>query len=133
MQSLLDKAYAQVRALPSSQAAMAMRGPAPARKNQTGKTAMSKRNIWGIQVGAFYTRKPAASLAKEISRKYARILKNGQVTIMPLQKSRNRILYRARILGIRKQEAYRACRSLKKYKRPCMLVKLPAQLEIAAS
>ena len=133
MQGLLNKAYAEVRTLPSSQVAMAMRRPGPASKNQTSTTATQRRNIWGIQVGAFYTRKPAASLAKEISRKYARILKNGQVTIMPLQKSRNRILYRARILGIRKQEAYRACRSLKKYKRPCMPVKLPANLEIAAS
>ena len=126
MQSLLNKAYAQVRAVPSSQFINTPRRLGPGRKNPTGRSAMPKRNIWGIQVGAFYTHKPAASLAKEISRKYARFLKNGQVTIMPLQKSRNRTLYRARILGIRKQEAYRACRSLKKYKRPCMPVKLPA-------
>ena len=133
MQNLLNKAYTQVRAVNSSQVIKASHRRLTPRKNLIGRTELPKRDIWGIQVGAFYTRKPAASLAKEISRKYARILKNGQVTIMPLQKSRNRILYRARILGIRKQEAYRACRSLKKYKRPCMPVKLPANLEIAAS
>lgn len=133
MQSLLNKAYAKVRTVTSSQVIRTSHRQPSRRKNQIGRTAIPKRDIWGIQVGAFYTRKPATSLAKEISRKYARILKNGQVTIMPLRKSRNRILYRARILGIRKQEAYRACRSLKKYRRPCMPVKLPVQLEIAAS
>ena len=133
MQGLLNKAYAKVRAIPSPQAIKTSHLRLPTRKNPLRRSALPKSDIWGIQVGAFYTRKPAASLATEISRKYARILKNGQVTIMPLKKSRNRILYRARILGIRKQEAYRACRSLKKYRRPCMPVKLPAQLEIAAS
>ena len=133
MQSLLNKAYAKVRAIPSPKVIETSHLRLAPRKKPLRGSALPKRDIWGIQVGAFYTRKPAASLATEISRKYARILKNGQGTIMPLQKSRNRILYRARILGIRKQEAYRACRSLKKYRRPCMPVKLPAQLEIAAS
>ncbi len=133
MQSLLNKAYAKVHTMPSSQVIKTSHLRLPSRKNPIRGTTLPKRDIWGIQVGAFYTRKPAASIATEISRKYARILKNGQVTIMPLQKSRNRILYRARILGIRKQEAYQACRSLKKYRRPCMPVKLPVQFEIAAS
>ena len=133
MQNLLNRAYTQVREGFPSRATITSMRRERSYKSQTGRKVTSKRDIWGIQVGAFYTRKPAASLAKEISRKYARILKNGQITIMPLQKSRNRILYRARILGMQKQEAYRACRSLKKYRRPCMPIKLPGSSEIAAS
>ena len=53
-----------------------------------------------MQVGAFYNRKPALNLAKKISNKYSKVLKGGYVRVMPLRKSRNRILYRARIIGI---------------------------------
>jgi len=137
MKTLLNRAYVQVRGANPALIAKATPRKSPPKKNQSArrvasKQSASKESVWGIQVGAFYTRKPAASIAQEISRKYARILKQGQITIMPLQKSRNRTLYRARILGLKKRDAYRACRSLKKYKRPCMPVKLPADIEIAA-
>ncbi|MDG2033808.1 MAG: D-alanyl-D-alanine carboxypeptidase, partial [Rhodospirillales bacterium] len=49
MQSLLNKAYAQVRAVPSSQFINTPRRLGPGRKNQTGRSGMPKRNIWGIQ------------------------------------------------------------------------------------
>ena len=130
MRTLLNRAYREVRGEPP---ALIAKAPSkPKQRTVRSSAAATKEGVWGIQVGAFYTRKPAASIAQEISRKYARILKEGQITIMPLQKSRNRTLYRARILGLKKRDAYRACRSLKKYKRPCMPVKLMANIEIAA-
>jgi len=97
------------------------------------KTTISiNKRIWGVQVGAFYTRKPALKLAKIISKKHANVLTGGQIKIMPLLKSRNRTLYRSRILGIGKRNAYRACRILKKYGKPCLTINLHPDTEVAS-
>ncbi len=95
--------------------------------------AKSADPIWGIQVGAFYTKSPAVDLARKISKTYAHVLGGGQITIMPLEKSRNRVLYRARILGVEKIHAYQTCRLMKKHKKPCLEVKLPGTVELAES
>jgi D-alanyl-D-alanine carboxypeptidase len=91
-----------------------------------------KNRVWGIQVGAFYTKKPALSIAHKISKKYNNILNGGQIKVMPLHKSRNRILFRARIVGIKKRDAYRTCRLLRKNRQPCLELDLPTTLEIAS-
>jgi D-alanyl-D-alanine carboxypeptidase len=92
----------------------------------------AKDRIWGIQVGAFYTRKPALTIARTISNKYAKVLKGGKVTVMPLRKSRNRVLYRARIVGLDRRNAYRTCRLLKKHRKPCLELNLPGDVEVAS-
>jgi D-alanyl-D-alanine carboxypeptidase len=92
----------------------------------------AKDRIWGIQVGAFYTRKPALTIARTISNKYAKVLKGGKVTVMPLRKSRNRVLYRARIVGLDRRNAYRTCRLLKKHRKPCLELNLPGDIEVAS-
>lgn len=99
----------------------------------SAKPAESADPIWGVQVGAFYTKSPAVDLARKISKKYAHVLGGGQITIMPLKKSRNRVLYRARILGVEKIHAYQTCRLMKKHKKPCLEVKLPGTVELAES
>ena len=91
-----------------------------------------KESIWGIQVGAFYTQKPAVKQAKTVFYKFTKLLSNGQISIMPLQKDRSRILYRARILGISMRAAYRACRILKRQRQACMPLRLPGIVEIAS-
>ena len=102
-------------------------------KPSTKSSAKPGESIWGIQVGAFYTHRPAAKLAGEVSKKYARSLGGGgRITIMPLKKARNPTLYRARILGIGKKRAYRTCRLLKKHRKPCLELRLPATIELAA-
>ncbi len=105
------------------------------RKLSTARTKRSSKNkdrIWGIQVGAFYTRKPAFNIARDVSNKYASVLNGGKVKVMPLRKSRNRILYRARILGLNRRNAYRTCRLLKKHRKPCLELNLPATVEVAS-
>ena len=94
--------------------------------------APNNKRIWGVQVGAFYNRKPALNLAKKISSKYSKVLKGGYVRVMPLRNSRNRILYRARIIGIGKRNAYRTCIVLKKYRKPCLAINLPSNTEVAS-
>lgn len=107
---------------------------AETKKKPKRKVSKSKstNNIWGIQVGAFYSKRPAYKLATTITKKYASVLGQGKIKVMPLQKSRNRVLYRARILGIGKRTAYRACRLLKKNSRPCLELRLPGQVELAS-
>ena len=102
------------------------------KSNNKKASIPSNKRIWGVQVGAFYTRKPALKLAKIISKKYANVLKNGHIKVMPLRKSRNRILYRSRIIGVGKHNAYRACKILKKYHKPCLTINLRPNTEVAS-
>ena len=90
------------------------------------------KRIWGVQVGAFYNRKPALALAKTISKRYAKTLKGGHIKVMPLLKSRNRVLYRARIIGIGQRNAHRTCKILKKYRKPCLAINLHPSTEVAS-
>jgi len=96
------------------------------------KKILKKRGIWGIQVGAFYKREPAVVLVKNLFRKHKNLFSQGQITIMPMLKSGNRILYRARILGINMKTAYKACRILKRSRQACMPLRLPGNIQIAS-
>ena len=71
-------------------------------------------------------------LAAKVMKKYAKYLQGGRVALVPLAKRRNRVLYRARILGLGKAGAYRACRVLESHQRDCMELKLPAPIELAS-
>ena len=95
-------------------------------------SVINKKRIWGVQVGAFYNRKPALNLAKKISSKYRRKLHGSNIVIMPLKKSRNRVLYRARIIGLDKKNAYNVCKLLKRKGKPCLEIILPAATEVAS-
>jgi D-alanyl-D-alanine carboxypeptidase len=124
MKRLLDKGFAAS----ASAVNIARAAPKP-RKRKARRPAPRQENIpdeWSIQVGAFYTRSPASKLAGKVMKKYANYLRGGRVAIMPLAKRRGRILYRARILGIGKAGAYKACRVLESHKRDCMELKNPA-------
>ena len=86
---------------------------------------------WGIQVGAFARYDPALQIARRAVSKVPRYLKNGIVKVVPLKKRNRRPLYRGRILGISKKEAYRACRALKKHKISCMALRLKESVQLA--
>ena len=103
-----------------------------ARTKPSKTAARSKDRIWGIQVGAFYSHKPALNIARDVSQKYAKVLKGGKIKVMPLSKLRNRTLFRARIVGLDRRNAYRTCRLLKKPRKPCLELNLPASIEIAS-
>ncbi len=127
MINLLNRTFKKV-----GQPVLMAKAPDTKSKNKNPGKLTAENDIWGIQVGAFYSKNPAYKLAKTISQKYARVLSKGKIKVMPLQKSRNRVLYRARILGIGKRTAYRACRLLKKNRRPCLELRLPGQIELAS-
>lgn len=130
MKRLLDKGFAAS----ASATQIARAAPKPAKRK--ARRATPRRNnapdVWGIQIGAFYTRGPASEAAGKVLKKYATYLQGGRVAIMPLAKRRGRVLYRARILGIGKASAYRACRVLESHKRDCMELKIPPSIELAS-
>ena len=90
------------------------------------KTIATKttRDTWGIQVGAYKRYDPALEMAKKVARLAPQHLADGHVTVTPLKKRNGRALYRARIVGIGKRDAYRACRVVKKKRIGCMELRL---------
>jgi D-alanyl-D-alanine carboxypeptidase len=88
---------------------------------------------WAIQVGAYYSRAPAFDAARNVKRRLETILARGRITIMPLKRSRNRILYRARIVGLDRRSAVSACRLLKRERKPCLPMRVPSGFEVAVA
>ena len=83
----------------------------------------SKGGTWGIQVGAYKKYSPAFAIAKKAVSRAPSYLKSGTIQIDKLRKRRS-TLYRARIVGIDKRQAYRACRQLKAKRIDCMELKV---------
>jgi D-alanyl-D-alanine carboxypeptidase len=123
MAKLLDKGFRRLN--PTTQVAQTQTRKKPRKKTPTGR--------WGIQVGAYASYAPALEIARKAVAKVPRYLKNGIVKVIPLKKRNRRPLYRGRILGISKKEAYRACRALKKYKISCMALRLKASVQLASA
>ena len=133
MKKLLNKAYNKVSAEKLTHVVNRIKNT---NKNnlysRTKRNRVSNESIWGIQVGAFYRRKPAVALVKKLFSKHMNLFSEGQITIMPLQKSGDRTLYRARILGIPMKSAYKACRILKRHRQACMPLRLPGNVQLAS-
>ena len=60
-------------------------------------------------------------------------LYNGKIRVVPLQKKKRKPIYRARILGLTKHQAYRSCRILKRRKINCMELKMKQPLQQLAA
>ena len=129
MKDLLDRGFANYRRPLRAARKMPVRPPRQSRTN-SGRV---KRNIWGVQVGAYYSKQPALTVARDISLRYAKILGGGRIAVMPLQKSPQRILYRARIVGIARRNAYRTCRLMKRHKKPCLEIQIRTKVEVATA
>lgn len=84
---------------------------------------------WGIQVGAYKTTEPAYKIAQLAIEKAPDLLIDGQIRIVPLKKGTRTLVYRARILGITKRQAYRACKLLKRRKINCMELRMKEPLQ----
>jgi D-alanyl-D-alanine carboxypeptidase len=79
---------------------------------------------WGVQVGAYPKHASASGIASKAVDMVPDLLEEGIVKVVPLTKGKRRPLYRARILGIDKQQAYEACRQLEAEKVPCMVLQV---------
>ena len=86
-------------------------------------------DLWAVQVGAFSRADQARSAAKDAIARATSYLSDGQVRIVPLQQRSGTVLHRARIVGISKTDAYRACRIIK----DCMALKATFSPELAST
>lgn len=104
-----------------------------ARAKPKAKTKLAKNRRWGVQVGAFARYAQAFEAARSAIEAVPASLRHGKIKVVLLRKRNGKTLQRARIHGISKKQAYRACRSLKKRKKPCMELRMPDGYQVAAN
>ena len=97
------------------------------------KTVLPKNRGWGVQVGAFARYAQAFEAARSSVKAIPALLNHGRIKVVPLRKRNGKTLQRARIYGISKKQAYRACRTLKKRKKHCMELRTPDGYQVAAN
>ena len=81
----------------------------------------SVEGAWGIQVGA-YESVTAAEIAMRRASARAPLLNDATATLMPRSDGRS-TLYRARFLGLYKNDANRACEKLRSAPMPCTVIR----------
>lgn len=133
MKRLLDKAFRGARGGKAAPAMASASIPTPAAKARPARRSRLAGAEWGIQVGAYYSRAPAFDMAREVKRKHADLLGAGRIFIKPLKRSRNRVIYRARIVGLARRHAFRACRLLKRARQECMTLRVRGGFEVATT
>ncbi len=86
---------------------------------------------WGIQVGAFPADAQARSTAQRAVRTLPETLEPGVIQVVPVATESSGTVYRARIVGIGKDSAAKACRLLSLERFACMVVRLDDSLASA--
>ncbi len=92
---------------------------------------LPKNRRWAIQVGAFAKYNQAYEAARKAVEIAPRLLTKGAIKVVPLRKRNGKTLHRARIRGITKKQAYRACHFIEKRKGQCMEIRLRKGFSIA--
>ena len=110
-QAAPDSAKTIVRTKP---AAVAVRqtprsAPARARSRPPTETAQASGGQWLIQVGAFHRYALAEQAAQNAAKLAPGTLVNGEIKIVPTSPKKGKPIYRARIAGLSKTEAAKAC------------------------
>lgn len=82
---------------------------------------------WGIQVGAFTRYAPAHLAVTQAARSLPHILMRTHVAIIPVDRSEG-TLYRARLIGLGKNDSKEACRLLRARSVPCMPIQTSEQI-----
>lgn len=90
------------------------------------KAAVGKKR-WGVQVGAFNAYKPALQAATRATKKAGSLLKKAQIVVDEGRKGSSK-LYRARLVGLTKQNAQAACKQLKAKAIDCLVFELDTNL-----
>lgn len=133
MAKLLDKGFGKLAR--TAGAADDKRKTAKTTNKATAKPSQPNSRYvgqWAIQVGAYKQYGPAYRIAVKVVAKLPDLLGDGTIKVVPLKKRNGLILYRARILGLAKKQAYKACRILKQRRMDCMEVRLKG-VQVASS
>jgi D-alanyl-D-alanine carboxypeptidase len=95
--------------------------------------ASMEQGSWGIQVGAFPAKKQARSMAQKAVRVLPETLEPADIKIAPLSTRTGKTVYRARLVGIKKSTADKACRLLSLQRFDCMVVRVNERSVASAS
>lgn len=133
MVTLLEKGWTKVApqyALAKTKAKAASKIRKAQARTTKKRTARTGPAVWGVQVGAYKTHDPAYAIAVRAVGLAPSYLADGDILVKPLHKKNGRVLYRGRVMGITKSQAYRACKFLKSKKFGCMplTVKMPTEV-----
>ena len=79
----------------------------------------AQRGAWMIQIGAYFKIAPATKRAGKAAAKLSKFGKNYDIAVMTAERE-NRTLYRARLAGLSRKDAYDACRELKRHDFDCI-------------
>jgi len=118
MARILDKSFTKLD--PLMMASYQEKRKAKQKEKTAQIVAQRRTSAWGVQVGAFNTYKTAQKQAIAAVKRAPSYLTGATTKVVPL-KNGSKSVYRARVVGIDKKEAYRACKALKKMRQPCMV------------
>ena len=90
-------------------------------------------DLWGIQVGAYAKPDPAREMAERAIVQAHVLLEDGIVKVVPLLRENGRHLYRARVIGISKDQAFQACHVLERKKINCIEVHVTDPQQLASA
>lgn len=140
MAKLMNQGFRSMGVGADAEVRSAAKTPTPARKPKetvvastrgTRSLPITKGEDWGVQVGAYGQYNPAYESAQKAVGIASKYLDQGMIKVVPLERRQKAPLYRARILGISKKEAYRACRMLERKRMPCMELRITDDMQLA--
>ena len=102
-------------------------------KQASLQSPVPKHRRWGIQVGAFARYTQAYEAARKAIEKEPSLLLNAAIKVVPLKKRNGRTLHRARLKGLSKSQARRACAIIKKRKGQCMQIRMRDGYRVASN
>lgn len=127
LKKLLDKGFTRM----GASAVMAATPAKPSTGQSTDRKVVSEKTTWGIQVGAFAKAGDARTVAEKSKGLLPVILGDGVVRVVPLKRKTRADLFRARIHGIERRNAYRACKLLKNRGFQCLEVRVTEPVQVA--
>ncbi|NVK17935.1 MAG: D-alanyl-D-alanine carboxypeptidase [Methylocystaceae bacterium] len=125
MARILDNAFTKID--PQMMAAYKSNKKAEQAKKAYAIASQRRSTAWGVQVGAYTSIKTARVQAIAAIKRAPSYLTGAKTKVVPL-KTGNKKVYRARVVGVEKREAYRACKALKRLRQPCMVFRDKTQV-----
>lgn len=125
MARILDKAFTRID--PQMMATYKSNQNAQQAKKAIAIASKRRSTAWGVQVGAYTSLKTARVQAIAAIKRAPSYLTGAKTKVVPL-KTGNKKVYRARVVGVEKREAYRACKALKRLRQPCMVFRDKTQV-----
>lgn len=109
----------------ASFSSIAIAAPAPRPSTVTRDNSHATRSgPYGVQVGAFSGYKPAYDTAEKAIEVASMVLNDATIRVVPLTKRNRKQVFRARVLGVDKQDAHQACKILSAKDFPCMVLRM---------